>query len=479
MLISLALKNIFSRKSSIIIIVFITLVFTLLFLVNNFFDETEKGISQTYTDSFTGDFIIRPVSKSPISLLGDDTPLTGELTKLDILPQYLDIKEILEINTKVKNTVNQLTVIARLQTKNFEFDTFVFGVDGKTYTELLSGIKILEGEAFSEEEKGIMLSSKIANDAKVGVGDFVEIIIPDGMSVAIRSLPVTAIYDYPMYTQVLERLVLVNAETIREMTDVANTFLIDSDFIHADNTDLLNTSNKDFESFDDFFDTLFSDSSFVDAVYNDDSLFLGSENISQVENTAWNFIIGKVKDGQSISQTIRQLNSSFKKASIPVEAVNWRSAAGATASYLYFLRLILNIGVIIILLSGFIIINNTLSIHVIDRTQEIGSMRAIGAKKSFIALLFLSETFLLTLISSFFAILLGFFLQIIINHFAFSLTNEFIIQLIGNSTLYIRSSFKSVFVLVLASLGLTFISWLSPVKTALAVSPLAAMRESQ
>jgi ABC-type antimicrobial peptide transport system permease subunit len=263
------------------------------------------------------------------------------------------------------------------------------------------------------------------------------------------------------------------------MTDVANTFLIDSDFIHADNTALLNRANEDFESFDDLFDDLFFDASFVDAIYNDDALFIENTEEIKAENTAWNFIIGKVKDGQSISQTIRQLNSSFKKASIPVEAVNWRSAAGATASYLYFLRLILNIGVIIILLSGFIIINNTLSIHVIDRTQEIGSMRAIGAKKSFIALLFLSETFLLTLISSFFAILLGLFLQTMINSLAFSIGNEFIIQLIGSSTLYITSSFKSVFILVIASLGLTFISWLSPVKTALEVSPLAAMRENQ
>lgn len=478
MLISLALKNIFSRKSSIIIIVFITLVFTLLFLVNNFFDETEKGISQTYTDSFTGDFIIRPVSKSPISLLGDDTPLTGELTKLDILPQYLDIKEILETNAKVKNTVNQLTDIARFQTNDFELDSFVFGIDGRDYTAVLSGVEILEGEAFSEDEKGIMLSSKIAKDAKVGVGDFIEIIMVEGMSVSIRSLPVTAIYDYPMYTEVLNHIVLVNADSLRELKNISNTQFIEDSAIQSENTKLLDSGSY-FDSLDDLFNDLFFDASFVDAIYNDDALFIENTEEIKAENTAWNFIIGKVKDGQSISQTIRQLNSSFKKASIPVEAVNWRSAAGATASYLYFLRLILNIGVIIILLSGFIIINNTLSIHVIDRTQEIGSMRAIGAKKSFIALLFLSETFLLTLISSFFAILLGLFLQTIINHFAFSLRNEFIIQLIGSSTLYITSSFKSVFVLVLASLGLTFISWLSPVKTALAVSPLAAMRESQ
>lgn len=478
MFFTLALKNIFSRKSSLIIIVFISFIFTLLFLVNNFFDETEKGISQTYTDSFTGDFIIRPVSKYPISLLGDDTPLTGELTKLDILPQYLDIKQILETNTKVKNTVNQLTDVARLQRSEFELDSFVFGIDARDYTSLLSGIEILEGKAFSEDEKGIMLSSKIAKDARVGVGDFIEIIMVEGMSVSIRSLPITAIYDYPMYTEVLNRIVLVNADSLRELKNISNTQLIDDSAIQGENTKLLDSS-PDFDSLDDLFNDLFSDASFVDAIYNDDLLFAESTEEFETENTAWNFIIGQVEDGQSISHTIRQLNSSFKKASIPVEAVNWRAAAGATASYLYFLRLILNIGVIIILLSGFIIINNTLSIHVIDRTQEIGSMRAIGAKKSFIALLFLSETLVLTLLASLCAIIFGLSIQTILNASSISIKNDFLMQLIGSEILHLSNSIKSFTILLLASFGLTLLSWFSPVKTALSVSPLNAMRETQ
>ncbi len=478
MFFTLALKNIFSRKSSLIIIVFISFIFTLLFLVNNFFDETEKGISQTYTDSFTGDFIIRPVSKYPISLLGDDTPLTGELTKLDILPQYLDIKQILETNAKVKNTVNQLTDVARLQRSEFELDSFVFGIDARDYTSLLSGIEILEGKAFSEDEKGIMLSSKIAKDAKVGVGDFIEIIMVEGMSVSIRSLPITAIYDYPMYTEVLNRIVLVNADSLRELKNISNTQFIEDSAIQGESTKLLDSS-PDFDSLDDLFNDLFSDASFVDAIYNDDLLFAESTEEFETENTAWNFIIGQVEDGQSISHTIRQLNSSFKKASIPVEAVNWRAAAGATASYLYFLRLILNIGVIIILLSGFIIINNTLSIHVIDRTQEIGSMRAIGAKKSFIALLFLSETLVLTLLASLCAIIFGLSIQTILNASSISIKNDFLMQLIGSEILHLSNSIKSFTILLLASFGLTLLSWFSPVKTALSVSPLNAMRETQ
>ena len=298
------------------------------------------------------------------------------------------------------------------------------------------------------------------------------------MSVSIRSLPITAIYDYPMYTEVLNRIVLVNADSLRELKNISNTQLIDDSAIQGENTKLLDSS-PDFDSLDDLFNDLFSDASFVDAIYNDDLLFAESTEEFETENTAWNFIIGQVEDGQSISHTIRQLNSSFKKASIPVEAVNWRAAAGATASYLYFLRLILNIGVIIILLSGFIIINNTLSIHVIDRTQEIGSMRAIGAKKSFIALLFLSETLVLTLLASLCAIIFGLSIQTILNASSISIKNDFLMQLIGSEILHLSNSIKSFTILLLASFGLTLLSWFSPVKTALSVSPLNAMRETQ
>ena len=122
MFFSLALKNIISRKSSFVIILFITLIFALLFVVNNFFDGTEKGIKASYTESFTGDFIIRPLSKFPISLLGDNTPMTGEYTKLDTVPNYKQIKTILDNNPHISKTTNQLSDYCRLQKKGYELE---------------------------------------------------------------------------------------------------------------------------------------------------------------------------------------------------------------------------------------------------------------------------------------------------------------------------------------------------------------------
>ena len=55
----LAFRNIFSRKSSFVIILFITFAITMLIIVNSIFDGTDNGIKTVFMDSFTGEFIVR------------------------------------------------------------------------------------------------------------------------------------------------------------------------------------------------------------------------------------------------------------------------------------------------------------------------------------------------------------------------------------------------------------------------------------
>ncbi len=82
MLLYLAFKNIISKKSSFVIIFFIAFAVMLLVITNAVFDSTEQGVQETFVSSFTGDIVIRPEYKSPLSLFGDETPVTGSLTKL-------------------------------------------------------------------------------------------------------------------------------------------------------------------------------------------------------------------------------------------------------------------------------------------------------------------------------------------------------------------------------------------------------------
>ena len=55
----LAFRNIFSRKSSFVIVLFITFAVTLLIVVNSIFDGTDNGIKTVFKESFTGDLVIR------------------------------------------------------------------------------------------------------------------------------------------------------------------------------------------------------------------------------------------------------------------------------------------------------------------------------------------------------------------------------------------------------------------------------------
>ena len=95
MLLKLALKSVISRRSSLVIVIFISFAVCLFCLANAVFDSTEQGVQTNYIASFTGDFIIRPVSKSQQSLFGDETPVTGELTVLNTLVPYENISETL------------------------------------------------------------------------------------------------------------------------------------------------------------------------------------------------------------------------------------------------------------------------------------------------------------------------------------------------------------------------------------------------
>ena len=85
MFLRLAFKNVISRKSSFIIVLFISFAIMLLVVTNAVFDSTENGVKQSFVNSFTGDIAIRPLSKSPLSLFGDETPVTGTLTKNECL----------------------------------------------------------------------------------------------------------------------------------------------------------------------------------------------------------------------------------------------------------------------------------------------------------------------------------------------------------------------------------------------------------
>jgi len=485
MILKLAYKNVISRRSSFVIILFVSFAVCLFCTANALFDSTEQGVQENYISSFTGDLMIRPKSNSQLSLFGDETPVTGELTRINTVIPYDDIVQTLSLQKQVDSFFSQVSCMAAMEYGSNRFATYVFGVNGDEYLNAMTSIKLLQGSAYTAGQKGVMLCSKAAQKLGVQLGDIVQFIVTDGPYVRIRAAPLTAIFEYNIHNDIFDRFAIADADTVRSLLDIAETTSEQIIEIDEDNTTLLD-QDIDFD-----FDSLFEDVSDSEVLETQDSYdftegFDETQLLPEVQDSdtpavyvpssTWNFIVVRLKDAADAKKTIKKLNRIFHKKGWPVQATDWRHAAGSTALYLHWMRIIFNIGISIVLFAGFIIVNNTLVINVLDRTQEIGTLRAIGAKKRFISLQCMAETFIMTLTSGVIGVLLGVWVCHLITKANIILHNSFLIQLFGGEALAIFVTPLNVAKMFALVIGLGIVGWIYPVINAIKVSPVRAMQ---
>lgn len=469
----LAVKNLLIKKSSYVIVIFIAFAVMMLVVTNAVFDSTEKGVQETFVSSFTGDIVIRPKNVPPLSLFGDETPVTGKLSNIPILNPYGQICDVLSSDKKIRAFTPQIT--GRVAISNDSGDSlsasYVFGVNGGDYISSMSSIKILEGAPWKNGEKGAMLTKKHADELKINLGETIQLAVEEGLSSRIRAVPVTAIYEYKNDNSTLENLVLVNSETVRSVLDI---------------TDMTESSNiKLDEGQEEFlgdvnFENLFADAEDIDKSVETEKITFTDEEKSQLASSyssaTWNFIICRLENSKDTYPEIKRLNKIFKENEWQVEAVNWRSSAGNTAFYLYILRLILNIGIIIVLAAGFIVVNNTLVINVLDRIREIGTMRAIGASKRYISRECMAETVIMAIVSGFLGCVLGIVLSKIVNLMQITVHNSFLVQLFGGTNIVTSVKASNLFGSFMVAIVIGLIAWIYPVINALKVNPVQAMQ---
>ena len=482
MLLKLAFKSVVSRRSSLVIILFITFAVCLFCVANAVFDSTEQGVQTNYVASFTGDFIIRPKSKIQQSLFGDETPVTGELTVLDTVVPYEKITEKLLSMPEVAGCTGQISGAAMVERSDGQNRTasYVFGVEGEQYLSLMKSIHIVRGAPYVHGERGAMLSEQTAKKLNVDVGNTIQFIVADGLNYSIRAAKVTAIFEYEIYNEIFSRFVIVDPITVRSLLGITEVYSSDSYDLSDEATNMF-SENNDFSDFDD----LFADASdFDDALVTEETeeenqiQNTPSENNESAlsESTTWNYIIVRLKDGQNTKRAMKKVSRVFRRNGWPVQVADWRHAAGSTALYLFWMRTIFNIGIVIVLAAGFIIVNNSLVINILDRTREIGTLRAIGAKKRFISLQCMTENLILTLTSGVLGVLAGMLCTHFINKAHIVLHNTFLVQLFGSDAISVHVNSGNVLKLFILVISLALLGWIYPVINALKVSPVDAIQ---
>lgn len=120
---------------------------------------------------------------------------------------------------------------------------------------------------------------------------------------------------------------------------------------------------------------------------------------------------------------------------------------------------------------------NTIVVSLMERISEIGTMRAIGAKRGFVSRLIVSETMLITLSFGFFGTVLGVVTIFIMQKVGLTASNYYLMILFGGETINPTISAGSI-VLSLASLFIVgSLSSIYPVLLANKISPIKAIQK--
>jgi putative ABC transport system permease protein len=190
---------------------------------------------------------------------------------------------------------------------------------------------------------------------------------------------------------------------------------------------------------------------------------------------AWHFILVRTTQGADKGRIAAALRKELSDVGLTVQVRDWRGTAGAVALYVFLMQFVLYIGLSMVGGIVLILTMNSLVMSVFERTAEIGTMRAIGARRGFIRGLFIVETIALTLVSGVTGILLGSGAVAFLDRVSLQFNNQILVLVFGGTSLHPAVSNGNIAMSVVASLILGTVAWVYPVRLALRIPPVRAI----
>ncbi len=495
-LIKIAFRNLKEHKTKTLIIgVLITLGIAILVVGNSFTDTIKKGIEKNYIENYTGNLFIASSSIEEPSLI-----ISNELFESTpkILPDFPAIQSYVESLPEVTGTTGQINGVA-LGKWNDVGESFMilFGLDSNSYQNLFpTGVKLTDGSFLKEGESGIVLSKMVADMFKqssgqeIQIGDSVLLTSMNNVSGAkIREVTVIGIHDYGDASFDLSYVCFIDQETLRILNGmVLNT----ADSLNLTREETSSLGNLDEESLfgsslpwgEEAFlvsDIAEAGSSFLDASTGELSDILGDTSqrafLNETDPNAWNYLLVKVTDKNKADTVVKELNTYFMENNIEAKAWSWLDGAGMSARLADTLSIVFNILLFVIAIVAVIVIMNTLVISVSERYGEIGTMRAIGAKKSFVRQMISLETLMITIVFGVVGVIVGVLAVFVLRGVGIQATNQFMQILLGGDVFRPIISGQAILVSLITVSVVGLIASLYPVAVALKVSPLEAMNK--
>jgi putative ABC transport system permease protein len=460
-------------------------------------------------EGFTGDVLLVSDKQESDNLFMD--PMGKAL---DPINNYKAIDTALKSISYVKKwlPVGKNFAMALNEDGGLADGVYVLGVDMKKYREFFGeNLKVVEGRMLEAGEPGVLVPTGwrksfaefyniILTPDSLGKIDTADLgkdvnehlatmsrrtnVIYMGMSADNATtdirVPVRGIIKYRSLNTIWGQFPIVDIESYRECQGYFSALSQTAD-INKETADLLSQS-------DESLDNMFSEDNMV--VQNNaggkGAPVELAEGSLKVEKSAlrgtvdydagtFNLVMLRLADGRNLDQAVLDLNKILKDKKLGVKAVVWNKAIGPLGSVAMLIKASLFVFVLMLFIVAVIIIVNTLSMAALERTTEIGMMRAIGARKGFIRTMFLGETATLSAVFGGAGIVLGIIVVNAIGLFNFTTTNDMVQLLYGGDVFKpLLSVFDVALTVVLLGL-VTVIAVVYPIIVASSITPLDAI----
>lgn len=482
----IAVRNLREHNIKTLIIgTIVTIGIAVLVIGNSLMDAATRGIERAYIRNYTGHVVITGMHRGGVTLFGAQSRDMDAVTPR--IPEYQAVEEYVSTHPRVVAYSPQATAsVAVGMGEDAQTYAQVFGIDPVRYKDMFpDNIEILEGEFLAHGQEGILLSETAGRGLAKGLGRAVEpgdkvtltsMVMSGGIKV--REVTVRGLFRFTQSNPQLDMVSLVDIENLRALAGLTLEYTSEATLTQFEQS-LLGELDED---------ELFGGSMIEEVepgrVARDEESLLGilgdtseRDRLGAVDSGAWHFLLLRLDDDASTNRVMADLAQFFRTHGVEAMASDWLSGAGPIAQMAFAVKSVFNIIVLIIAVVAVIIIMNTLVISVTERAAEIGTMRAIGAQKSFVRNMIACETIIVTGAFGLLGIVLGAVVLGVLNLTGIQAPNLFFEVILGGKILRPSLSISSVIMSLIMVMIIGVISSMYPVSIALRTKPAKAMQD--
>ncbi|WP_373046487.1 ABC transporter permease [Vulgatibacter sp.] len=187
-----------------------------------------------------------------------------------------------------------------------------------------------------------------------------------------------------------------------------------------------------------------------------------------------------LKDPARLTETMAAIEKASDEQDLGVRPFTWQQVAGIVGQFILVMRVVLYVAIAIIFAVALVIINNSMVMATMDRVGEIGTMRAIGARRRFVLTLFLLETLVLALIAGGVGAAAASGLIVLLGNVGIpSAGNDGLIFLFGGPALHPELVGSNLVLGLAAIVTVSLVSTLYPARIAARIAPVVAMQSRE